>query len=410
MDFKNKTVYFQTFIALLFFAISALYGLLMRWQMVDPIFSVKYINVLQAHSHVTFLGWGFLSVIAFITASFIPRKLASINKPTYTYTFWIMVFSLVGMLLSFPLQGYKFFSILFLTVFLLASYVYLFSLFKQVNLINTYSSRFIKSAIVYYYISSLGIWALSIITVKIGKGEWYQHAISFYTHFLYNGFFVLSLFGLLFRYLEINDFKLSKVHIKYFYLTTNLAIVPTFALSLLWVSVPVYVIVLGFIGAITQLFSLLFLWKIIKELFLNKFINKSLNRFILKVIVSSYVLKLVFQFSGAFPSIIKVALDYKSYFVIGYIHLFTLGFMSLFILLLNQLFLKRIISKWGVSLLILGVLLSEILLFTQGILFFLQAKTISNYTLLLLMATFLMPLGILIILLRIIPFWLSYRD
>jgi len=121
-------------------------------------------------------------------------------------------------------------------------------------------------------------------------------------------------------------------------------------------------------------------------------------------------LKLVFQFSGAFPSIIKVALDYKSYFVIGYIHLFTLGFMSLFILLLNQLFLKRIISKWGVSLLILGVLLSEILLFTQGILFFLQAKTISNYTLLLLMATFLMPLGILIILLRIIPFWLSYRD
>jgi len=407
MDIKNKSVSLQTVIALLFFIVSALYGLLMRWQIVSSIFSVKYVNVLQAHSHVTFLGWGFLSVIAFITASFIPKNEGNIYKLRYKYPFWIMVFSLVGMLLSFPLQGYKLFSILFLTVFLLASYMYLFSLYKQVNPIKSYSTRFIKSAIIYYYISSLGIWALSIITAKIGKGDWYQHAISFYTHFLYNGFFVLSLFGLLLRYFEINSIKLSKAYSKYFYLTTNFAVIPTFALSLLWVSVPVYVIVLGFIGAITQLISLYFLWKIIQEIFSITFKNKLLNTFLLKIIIISYVLKIVFQFFGAFPSITRVALDYKSYFVIGYIHLFTLGFMSLFILVLNQLFLKRIISKWGAYLLVLGIVLSETLLFTQGVLFFLQEKTISNYTMLLLMATILMPLGLLIILIKLIPFWLS---
>lgn len=409
MNFKNKNVYLHTFIGLLFFVISALYGLLMRWQMLTPILSVKHINILQAHSHVTFLGWGFLSVVSFIRAFFIHEN-SILNKAAFIYSFWIMVSSLVGMLISFPLQGYKLFSIVFLTVFLLFSYVYLFSLYKQIIPIKTTSSRFVKWAIIYYYISSLGIWALSIITVKIGKGEEYQHAISFYTHFLYNGFFVLSLFGLLFRYFEINKINLSKSRIKRFFITTNMAVIPTFALSLLWVSVPVFVVILGFLGATIQIVSLFYLWKIIKEIFSKRIKTNPLNKFLLTVIFSSFFLKLIFQFFGAFPNITKMALNYKPYFVIGYIHLFTLGFMSLFIFFFNQLYLKRALSHLGIYLLVIGIVLSETLLFTQGLLFYLQEKAINNYNLLLLMATILMPLGLLIILLRIIPFWLSPRD
>ena len=401
MILKSKSLYIQIIIPLVFFAIAALYGLLLRLQMVSPIFSANYINIVQAHSHVTFLGWVFLSVITFIFFFFIPNTAISnfvLKRTWLQYSYWIMVVTLVGMLVSFPIQGYKLFSILFLTVFLLASYVYLFVLYKQILHVKTTSVRFIRMGIIYYYISSIGIWALSIITVKIGKGELYQHAISFYTHFLYNGFFVLSLFGLFFRYFEIRKIQLSQKIVMRFFLATNTAVIPTFALSLLWVSVPVYVVLIGFVGAILQLISILFLKDLVKEILRKKQLAQRLSYFLLKFLVVSYFIKLVFQFLGAFPNITKIALAYKSFFVIGYIHLFTLGFLSLFIFLLHQLFLKRVLNKWGVYLLVAGIFTSEILLFAQGLLYYFEKNIINNYNESMLIASAFMTAGILMIL------------
>lgn len=403
MILKSKSLHIQIIIPLVFFAIAALYGFLLRLQMVSPIFPANYHNIVQAHSHVTFLGWGFLSVITFIFYFFNPNTATTTNnyvlKTTWIqYSYWIMVVTLVGMLFSFPMQGYKLYSILFLTVFLLASYVYLFVLYKQILHVKTTSVRFIKMGIIYYYISSLGIWALSIITVKIGKGELYQHAISFYTHFLYNGFFVLSLFGLFFRYFETREIQLSKKIVSRFFFATNTAVIPTFVLSLLWVSVPIYVIVIGFLGAILQLISILFLKDILKEIIQEKQLAQRLSYFVLKFLVASYFIKLVFQFLGAFPSITKIALAYKTFFVIGYIHLFTLGFLSLFIFLLHQLFLKRVLNKWGVYLLAVGVFTSEILLFAQGLLYYFEKNIINNYNESMLIASAFMTAGILMIL------------
>ena len=117
MILKSKSLYIQIIIPLVFFAIAALYGLLLRLQMVSPIFSANYINIVQAHSHVTFLGWVFLSVITFIFFFFIPNTAISnfvLKRTWLQYSYWIMVVTLVGMLVSFPIQGYKLFSILFL--------------------------------------------------------------------------------------------------------------------------------------------------------------------------------------------------------------------------------------------------------------------------------------------------------
>lgn len=385
-------------IALLFFVISAVYGLLLRWQFVQPVFKYPYSDVLQAHSHVTFLGWGFLCVITLITASFVSKK--EQKKSVFTISFWLMIACIVGMLVSFPLQGYSYFSISFLTLFLLSSYVYLWMLYRILRKDESFSSRFIKMGIIYYYLSSMGIWALSYITVKIGRGDLYQNAINFYTHFLYNGFFVMVLFGLFVHYMQSIKIALPKQTLKWFYWLTNFAVLPGFATALLWKTVPSYVIIIGFIAVFVQLVSLYYLWRLVLIIYIQKaIVKKTMSSLLLKIVLGAYTLKVIFQFFGAFPEITQFAMQYKSYFVIGYIHLFTLGFLSLFLFLLIRLVLHEKLLKWGILLFILGIIFTELLLFLQGILLYTNEKTINNFYEILLMASAFMPLGLIVILL-----------
>lgn len=399
MNSINSFIYKRFNLSLFFFLISGLYGFLMRWQRIADILSYNYIDVLQAHSHVTFLGWGFLAAITLITAAYL-SDIEQVNK-LLTYSFWVMSVSIIGMLLSFPLQGYKFFSIGFLTLFLLASYVYLYELYINIRKSKEQSIKFIKAGIFYYFLSSLGIWGLSIITVKIGRGDLYQNVINFYTHFLYNGFFVLSLFGLLFTFIERQKRLISEKSIRVFYYLTTIAVIPAFALSLLWRDVPNYIVLFGFIGAIIQLVSLAYLWRISVQILRKEILSIYYVRFLFISIIVAYMLKIMMQFVSAFPTITKIALQYKPYFVIGYIHLFTLAFMSLFLIVLYELLLKRTISRWGMILFVLGIISSELILFSQGLLVYTKQKTINNFNEILLIASGLMVLGLMLIFVNI---------
>jgi len=59
---KQKIILIYIKIALSLFLISALYGWLIRYSSVTKLSFFDYAKFLQAHSHVTFLGWGFMSV------------------------------------------------------------------------------------------------------------------------------------------------------------------------------------------------------------------------------------------------------------------------------------------------------------------------------------------------------------
>ena len=76
------------------------------------------------------------------------------------------------------------------------------------------------------------------------------------------------------------------------------------------------------------------------------------------------------QFLSVFPQLSEHILALKTYFVIGYIHLVTLGFLSPFLLFLLIKFellpVTNKINKLGVFLFLIGVLLTEAILFTQG--------------------------------------------
>jgi len=391
----NKTFQIQIKVALLFFVISALYGWGLRLYRVVDFIPIDYKNILQAHSHVTFLGWGFLAVISIIGFVYYPKRLE--NSKLLKRLFWILSFMLLGMLISFPLQGYKAFSIAFLSVFLIVSYVYLFQIFKELKKLKTISVKFIRTGILYYILSSIAIWAIAFIAIKIGKGDLYHNAIYFYLHFLYNGFFVFVLFGLYLKYLENKQIIVSSKQINFFYLFTNLACIPAYALSLLWSDVPGFVYFIGFGAGLLQVISLFYLYPIAKK-YLKNNLSKQV-KFISLFVLFSYFLKITMQLFSSFPSVIKSVVQLKSYFVIGYIHLFTLGFMSLFLILFLILFTKTKINKLGVMLFIIGILYSEILLFAQGVLLYQFTYIIPYFDINILIFSGFMPFGLLVVLL-----------
>ena len=393
MSITNKNFQKQIKIARIFFVISAIYGLSLRLYKVTSFITIDYKRILQAHSHVTFLGWGFLAVISIIGIVYYPEKL---KKSIYLKSlFYIMASMLVGMLISFPIQGYKLFSIVFLSVFLIVSYLYLIEVYKVLKEDKSYDSRFIKIGIFYYFLSSLAIWMIAIVTVKYGKTTLYYNSVYFYLHFLYNGFFVFTLFGLFIKYLKQQKIQVGDKQIKYFYLYTHIACVPAYTLSLLWANNSLVVNVFSVLSAALQLVTLLFLYRIVKSFFKQK--KSRQVKWMGILIFGSYFLKIILQAVTVFPGMIKITLQLKPYFIVGYLHLFTLGFMSMLIFLLLILLVKVKLSKIGMYIFILGILLSEGLLFLQGGLFLIFKNGITNINLLLLFVSSLMPIGLLLI-------------
>ncbi|HSQ46822.1 MAG TPA: hypothetical protein VLM44_07895, partial [Lutibacter sp.] len=83
------------------------------------------------------------------------------------------------------------------------------------------------------------------------------------------------------------------------------------------------------------------------------------------------------------------------------LHLFTLGFLSVLLFLIldqmSKLNLQKPISKVGIILFLSGIFITESLLFLQGFLFLFQLNAIKNYSLILLIFSFLMVVGLLVV-------------
>ncbi len=391
---KSKFLYLYAFAL---FILSALYGLLMRWNFAFPTKFIPYQNLLQSHSHVAFLGWGYLIVIGAILFYFVSD--AAKHHKVYKVTLGILLVVIPLMLISFPLGGYKVFSIVLLAVFGLTSYVLSFRILKDIQGNNT-SAKLIRYGIYYYLLSSLATWFLAFVIVTQGKTDLYYNTVYFYLHFLYNGFFVFALFGLLFKIFENQQIIISEKLQKRFFLYLNIACVPAYALSVLWSTDVLLFNVIGFLSSVLQFISLVFLLKILQQAFLQ--INWSfISKLLLNFAVISYSLKIFSQILSAFPYFVEKSLALKPFFIIGYLHLFTLGFLSVLLFLIldqmGKINLYKPASKVGILVFLSGVFITETLLFLQGFLFLLQFNAIKNYSLILLIFSFLMVVGLLVV-------------
>jgi len=379
-------------IALGYFFIVALLGVYLRmFHVVDT--SLDYKNMLHTHSHVALLGWIYTAITTLIYKCYLNKK--SIEK--YKMIFWSTQVTIVGMLLTFPFMGYALFSILFSTLFLIASYFFVWFFLKHTSeeQKETNSYKLIRASLWFMVFSSLGPWALGIIMNTLGSSSsWYRNAIYFYLHFQYNAWFFLALLGLLFFVFEKHKISISKKEFGLFYSLFSAGVVLTFFLSVLWMKPhPIFYLLAG-IGGIFQIIAIGILLK--KTLLNKKKLKASLSKIqwiLIKTVAILFILKLIIQLLGAFPSV-SIIVSSNMEFVIGYLHWVFLGIITISLFAFLNHFKLITISKKTFAIYLIAFVLTEVLIFYKGIVAWLGGTLLEAYFLLLFIvsALFLVPI------------------
>ncbi len=365
----------------------------MRFYVVTPLpFNYKF--MLHAHSHTALLGWIYLGLTTLIYKIFLePAK-----KPKhYKGVFIVTNISILGMLVTFPFQGYALFSIIFSTLFLFASYWFAwFALrYVPVRFKRRFSWLLIKTALWYLVISSIGPWCIGAVMATLGSESiWYKTSIYFFLHFQYNGWFILALLGILFYILEKRGVVFNLNQCKSFYLLVNIGIILTLFLSVLWFNPPLPFYVLGGIGAVVQGLAFFDLYGLLREKFSNfKSIFGKKEMFLFRIAGCLMVAKLIMQLLSAHPYFAQLATSLKN-LVIGYLHLVFLGIvipaMMAFLLYLK---LMRL-PKGFLSLFFFAFAITEFLIFYKAIAFWWGLPFFADYYIYLAVLSCLFPVAI----------------
>ena len=156
-------------------------------------------NILHSHSHVMLLGCLLNYLYAILWIHFTPKM------DRISYVIYLVLQGIVSVLLiGFALQGYAFFTILFSTLHLWLSYIFLIRLWKNLEQ-NNKTHTLVKIGIVFHFIASIGPYALAPLKINgLEYSEWYQQAIFFYLHFQYFGSFFIWLLAVFVQQTRIN--------------------------------------------------------------------------------------------------------------------------------------------------------------------------------------------------------------
>ena len=368
----------HSILAVGYFLLIAFLGVLLRFfPIVD--FSWNYRYMVHGHSHIALLGWIYTALTTLIYRLYLSR--VAIGKK-YRILFWCTQITILGMLVSFPFTGYALFSIIFSTLFLFASYVFmwLFLRYTTKEQKGRYSYKCIRISLWYMVLSSLGPWALGIIMNTVGNdSSLYRNAIYFYLHFQYNGWFILALFGIGLYLLEQEKVQFSKKGFQQFFWTMNTGVILTFGISVLWMKPSIFIYILSGIGALLQLFAF---WILLKHLFLHKKkmqgLYPKLFYLLLKIGGVLFLLKLLFQFLGTFPylaAVISSNIDW----VIGYLHWIFLGVISVLLFAFLYYFKLLRLTKKHILFYLIGFVITEGLLFYKGLVVWLNMSLIDHY-------------------------------
>ncbi|MCM4158329.1 hypothetical protein FHG64_12160 [Antarcticibacterium flavum] len=384
-------------IALGYFLLVGLLGLFLRLFFVTPV-AANFRYVVHAHSHIALLGWVYIGLITLFYRMYF--KDSQITG-TYRKIFWFTNITLVGMLLTFPFQGYALFSIIFSTLFLIASYWLAWFFIKKVpkKYRERSSWKCVKASLIYMIISSIGPWAIGGVMATLGNTSiWYKLSIYFYLHFQYNAWFILALLGVLFFLVEHLNIRIDKKAFNSFFILLNAALILSLFLSALWVEPPAVFFILAAAGAIFQAWAFIQFFRIIRPVWKELAAHISLfTATLLKITALFLAVKILMQLLTAFPYFAGLSYLYPD-FVIGYLHLVFLGIISIALFAFLNFFNLLKISRKIFWIYLAGFLLSEALIFYKGAAIWLGLPFFTEYFLILLIISALMPLAIAILL------------
>ena len=346
--------------AFTYFVIVVCLGIFMRSvQVVDYPFEFNYRNIVHTHSHLALLGFVYVLLSAILVRTFIPLN-AQLHK-RYRWLFYITQLSVLGMLCSFPFQGYGAVSISFSSVFIFCTYFFAKFFMKYAT------SPFVKMGIWYLILSSLGIWLMPVTIVKYGKfSDMYMCAIAFFLHFQYNGFMLSSLMGLFIKKYGW-DVQYPQL-IKRVFILFQAGIIGSLFIS--WVgyfSYPIYYIVGG---------ASVLIWLIAVVMILRLYLKTQPKSFLGTVFISFFIAKVVMMFTGAFP-ILTPYLFKNIDLLISYLHFNFLGIVTIGLLL----FLEEVykVNRWLVYLFLFAFITTEVLITYKGFSVIVNYPIFSNF-------------------------------
>ncbi len=388
------------------FLVAAVIGVVLRSIYLVEIPFLMFKPLLHAHSHVAMLGWIFIALTVFLLRDETPQGPSLISRRLL----FVAQLSVVGMLLSFPVQGYGMYSIAASSVHLVVSYFLGWRIWNATEAWPAQGSRLLaRIAVVMMAISTLGVWAMGpILATKNFGTEIYYWSIQFFLHFQFNGWFWFASLALWSRWAETKGVErpLDRLTIRLWLVSAFL----TFALAIAWSQRHGSVYAVNSLGVILQAFAGWRTFRAIRSA--QATLQTKAALWAWRCVTYSLIgmaLKVLMQAAVAIPQVAILAFTVRNY-VIGFIHLNMLGAISL------MLFAMALMQGWivsthraariGLSLFTAGVLLSESLLFGQGTLWWLGWGNMPGYYAWLVAVSSLIPLGVAVLLLHA---WMQAR-
>lgn len=356
-------------IALANLVIVAILGFLLRSKIVFTIPFLDFKNTLHAHSHYAFGGWVTLALVVLMVYEILPKSFSS--KHVYQVIFASILLNAVGMLISFTLGGYNFYSILFSTLFIFTTYAFAFVFIRHV--VKACVAEPVRSlgisAAIYLVLSSVGPFTLAYLLASGSKNAFlYKDAIYTYLHLQYSGFFALAIFALLFNRLD-NRFSIRTSRLaKSFSTLLNLSVLPSLFLCYLWHypgALYQAIAVAGSILIVLSVVAFMAFALAAKDVFLQ------LNRITFKLLMiagCAFILKSIFQALTIFHSIGALVFSNRPV-IIAFLHLVLLGFVSIYILshyTLAEVLKPVSATRRALAVFAGAVIVNEVVLFSQG--------------------------------------------
>lgn len=335
-------------VALVNLSIVALLGVLLRCKQLFSLPFIQYKYLLHAHSHFAFGGWISLALLALLIFRLLPP--ASSAKAVYRQILYGILISSLGMLCTFPFQGYGLFSIIFSMLFIIVTYWAAFVLIRDLwrAELPAVVRNLAISSMLYLVLSSVGPFLLAFLLASgVQNAALYNNSIYTYLHLQYNGFFTLAIFSLAFHAWQVKAERFSFV--------LNLSVLPSMCIAYLWSMPGIWISVIAIAGA------LLLAWSAIGFLYLIPFRMS----YLAKISMLAFFLKQVFLAVTIVPAV-GALVFYNRPLIIGFLHLVLLGFVTLY-LLAEFIRTGMMRNNWLVLVFLSGILLNEVVLFLQGL-------------------------------------------
>ncbi|WP_178987270.1 hypothetical protein [Winogradskyella schleiferi] len=370
------------------FLIAAAMGLALRFSFLESI-GVNYRFLTHAHSHVAMLGWVYLMLYTLFVHYFVPEKPKVFNR-----LFWLTEIAVVGMMLSFPFQGYAAVSISFSTLHIFCSYYFVYLIWKHHKATSTVSQKLLKTSLIFMVISTIGVWCLGPAVSMLGQASaFYQIAIQFFLHFQFNGWFLIAVLAVFFHILRVEDSRVFRI----FFWLLIVSTILTFALPIQWFAPHNSLLWINGLGVIIQILALAKFFQVIKPQ--RKALANPKNKLVLYMYgfpLVCFILKVAFQSLSILPEFSQVVYEHRN-FVIGFIHLLMLGvisgFLFAFILQANLVTFSKSLN-FGIYSFLFGFVATELLLLIQGVMFYFGSGILPYYYLFLFLFSIFLPLGI----------------